>query len=381
MKRKGLLLASLCAAGIMCTSSANAGNLIFKCSDASADFFLFNKQSQRLCLGKRKADAVIVGDAGTIVRTEPELLTLHHGTATFQTKSKALLVKTSNALIKLSPNSQAKIMESDSGLNIWVEACPKNESVRVRLLNEQKTLCELKAGQGISSASDEFQEVDLAPRSIFERHLSEGADKLSDSKEVPNSSSRASSASTPMRISAAKDSVFCVGNFANLSLIQGELFISSPSQTKLNVEKTQVEIPSLSSVLVSKNSAGLRIYDCHGTKNIKVQSSECVVLMNAGEEVSLLGTKVFRSQVAPHDGVGRRSFNLHTMASGNHIITDEFSIISLLKNHPVLKHLRRTYLDCDLKDRDRILITAAAIEIVKNGSEPYYQISNSWRIR
>ncbi len=148
-----------------------------------------------------------------------------------------------------------------------------------------------------------------------------------------------------------------------LSLQKGELFINASARIRVRTSSAEIHAlkGALASVRVLDGITYIRACGASGTVSAIVAGQP--IALGSGEEMVISNHKPDDSEIRPSDGLGRR--NTHTIAYGSKYVTiSDFSIISMVSNHETLFAFHNSENSSEKKLLDRLLKTAATVDIV-----------------
>jgi hypothetical protein len=148
-----------------------------------------------------------------------------------------------------------------------------------------------------------------------------------------------------------------------LQLQSGEIFLDASCPLPVQAGSIQVLAgkAALASIRSKDGITYVRVCSSAGSVSVKVNGR--TLLLNAGEELMACVHRPDNSEIHPADGMARR--NSHTTAYGNTYVTiSDFSIISMVSAHDMLCSLHDSENSADRLLLNRLLKTAATIDVV-----------------
>ncbi len=180
---------------------------------------------------------------------------------------------------------------------------------------------------------------------------------------VPSEESAKTTGKQVARIIARPKAQFAHSEQGNLHLASGELFLNATSQLKVSTDDAEVQVQKGALVSVRAEDGCTYVRVCSSSGTVKVNVIGKILTLNSGEELVVSNHKPDNSEIRPADGLGRR--NTHTVALGNKYVTvSDFSIVSMVSNHETLYALHNSGQNQDRQLIDRMLKTAATVDMV-----------------
>jgi hypothetical protein len=156
-----------------------------------------------------------------------------------------------------------------------------------------------------------------------------------------------------------------------LRVSQGEVFVDAFAPVQLSTESAFIHAGkgALASVKCIQGNTYIKSCSPRGTVFVEVAGKS--IELNPGEELLVTDHKPDASEVRPADGLGRRHCQTTALA-GRYITLSDFSIITLLSNTDSMTDLVHSRDSQSRRLVDRMLKTAAAVDLVMKYKGSYY---------
>jgi len=339
-------------------------------------------------------DGLLYGEPGTVISNNKSNVTLHKGQLVVDAGSGAMRIASKEAGIKLGPQSTAAIdYRPGDSLSIRALSTVAATPIKVRLGALPDRIFELKSGEELSInltkqdqallesiVTSRFSLTDYAqtvPRHVtgdgaqymhrLRKHLfsSSGIAAAKDKTETTIRTSK------PLHLLALEGSRFIASNSGKIGLLSGSMLVKTEDAQIFRTKLGDVYMQPGALASLQRWQGELRVECCSDPKSTILVSDNFGMALTWGTEGLIVDHPAAWSDALPNDGIGRRRFEMHALHQNNCVISD-FSIPSLLLKS---KHLQqvRTPVDKQGKElHERLLKTAAALQVVTARKGGYY---------
>jgi len=148
-----------------------------------------------------------------------------------------------------------------------------------------------------------------------------------------------------------------------IHLSKGEIFVNTAAAVEIKTDAATVQTTKGALASIKSIQGCTYVRACSGLGSVKVVVDKRIIELNPGEELVVTSHQQDESEAHPADGLGRRYS--HSMQIGQHHVTvNDFAIITLLTNSNSLAGVAHSNDAAARKLMDRMLKTAATVDLV-----------------
>lgn len=361
--------------------SADREPLLLQVSNSWRELFVFNQDYQALDDSNLKS--LLLGKRGAVVCKEKDCITLQQGEILVDAGSDAQLVALKDAAVRMEKNSSCSI-DYKPGEELRIRSLFSHDPQALKLklrylptkvitLNPGEELnLNLRKGASCEYQTNKFEEPDfvsLAAHAANSEKSRRFLSRLGLRKELSRSGGSKEDLSSPLRLIAESGSLIHCRPDGKIGLIGGRFFLVSGADQIVQAKQADLYLKENSAAHVEVRNGLMRVQCFSDPKSVLLVQGKSGIPMHWGLESLILDHQASWGEALPADGVGRRAFEIHA-GSGSNIVFSDFHIGSLLLQTSYLLSLRKPSNHWHHAVQERLLKTAAALQVVtaKHGS-------------
>ncbi len=375
--------------------------LILQVNESCRELQIFSSDNQLIS----DNDSLLSGKVGSVLTQHEDFLTVHAGGVLIDTGSKSKSIACKHAGIKVEKYSNCTF-EYLPGNKLLLRAnCSESPlCARVKLAALPERIFELKAGQELvldlkthdlkidksenkSNLLEDFKVLKnnfnglqgkLVERTRFKLQAAGLLPEITEAviqQAGKKSRERPIKANSPLMAIASPESALTINSDGAVGLFCGRFFFSSEAEQLVQSNLADLYMKAGSAASVEADAGLLRVQCCSDPKSAILVSDKSGIPLHWGLETLILDHAATWTEAMPADGVGRRAFEVQPLA-GNSCVFADFHIGSLLGRAEHLQTVRKPVFLRHLELKNRLLKTAAALQVV-TAQHGNYQITKS----
>jgi hypothetical protein len=379
---------------MLCSEQPSIPHVIVRLSQNSNELMVFTKRNQFSSAERFGAeDALLSGFPGTVVSGKKQNLVLHKGQLVVDTGNTALKIATKAGGVKIEPNTTA-IIEYQPTRSFSVIALASKSSTPVKarlaitadrvteLANQERLSIDLsKDGPAALESVDQSKvDVNNYVRTLPGKTIGSASKliarmekrvKLAAADKSKSSEESALMTTEPVHLVGLDGSRVVASEGGSIALLEGRVFLHSqaPQIVRTKLGDAYLQGDSVNSLEVSNGQT--RLLCCSEPKSSIFVANKHGIPMNWGMETVVTNHAPTWNDAVPNDGIGRRQFEMHKL-NDLHCVMSDFSIHALMLKGRHLKSIRVPACSTHERLRDKLLKTAAALQVVTAKKGRYY---------
>jgi hypothetical protein len=314
----------------------------------SAALVAFTKNGQQF--RDSSSGATINGAAGSLISHADSSYTLHHGTILVKTNDAPLVIATAQAGCRIPKHCTASVAYISRTV-YQVEVLKGAESVRVNT-------------------------KDNGALNVVEHQLltvKDGTTKVcaAATAEINTNKGFFQRANLPSRLFAQPGTVFTFNKDSGLKVVRGRLLICANGDLSVRAGETAFAAEPGERLAVENFNGRTRVQALDVSDCLSIKTAERLVKLDCGRELFIADGACATADALPYDGIGRRIVAASHTATGGSMVTSEFSMLGMFKNHPAAKALRADHDGESRKILEGLIQTCAAVEYVTSSHGKY----------
>jgi hypothetical protein len=368
------------------TGSLSLRDNILSINSSCRELILFTAPNQFLEANEGIAKgSLITGTTSTAISLQNERLTLHEGLIIVDTGSSPLKVATKVLGLIVEPRSTVLVRyQPGKAIRVQSLAVPSKQAVKVRFAQCRENM-NLACGEAvqldltdataqpemITAGIGEFvQSLPKAIKGPGERTFPRMRNRMTSAVESARCSQKSFNTNAPVRVIAKEGTRLITARNGAIEILDGQVLIATKSAQIIETRLGRVVLKPDAVASVGANPEELRVqcYTCPGS--VEVFTDSFRIPLAWGKETVAVQRQVAWTDALPEDGVARRSFEAFRLPHSNCVVS-EFAIESTISAQGHLSVLRKPASAETRHLRDRLLKTAAAVQMITRGKGTY----------
>lgn len=370
-------------------SASDAQPVVLKVNRSCRELQIFSQANQVLC----RKEQLLAGAPGTILSEHADYLTLHMGSLVIDSGKSQCNVATKIAGLKIEKNSTCQIEYlPEDKLVVRALYTDKGSAAKIKLAKGSDRVIELRQGEELSlnlhnpaGSAAVLSKIEQKPNVLSgkfagddSKYINRMEKRLEKSgfaqaqKQAELEAGAIAVAAGPISALASEDSCLTANARGEVALLSGRILFHTNSKQILQSRLGDIYMQPGAIAAVEAKNGMLRVQCCTEPRSVLLVSKKFGTPLHWGMEAMIVDHAATWEEAFPTDGVARRSFEIHRMNSNNCVLSD-FQMFSLLKKASHLAPIRKPANDEQFELRNRLLKTAAALQLV-TGKKGNYQV-------